>query len=331
MSLKPTTKHKSKKPPAKGKRTPTQRQKGRGGWPDYDDRENIFFTPVTKPYAEVLTIRSPAAADASVSWMREEYNRASGKKKGFTRDPKWEEHIHKAMDNTGKRAEMSVKRPNISGKEKTEMRKVSTIYKKALASKAFGNYYGKRITKSVDLQSGQGKKGGIFPVKGKTAKTRPIKAGQEILKFRQRSVTTGGKVALVWRPFRMVYRSGSKRNVNAKVAELQKGGYPTRILRDGKMYFVYAHQEGRGKWKYQPADQWFFKAVAKKQAEQAKKRKYEKDRKAKQRADKKVKAKKEKKIREAAAKLEAKKKAEKAAARKAKRDAKKKSGTKGKK
>lgn len=269
MSLK-NIKHRKKKPAAKGRRTPTQRQTGKRGWPDYDERENIFYTPHERPYAEVLTIRSPAAAEESVSWMREEFKRASGKKKGFTQDPEWEDHIHKAMDNTAKRAEMSMKRPSIlkdKGKpnsEYKEMKQVATIYKKALASPAFDNYYGQKRTKTREIQSGQGK--GKFPVKGRTAKTTAIKAGDEILKFRVSSLTRTGRRAILWKPFRMLYKSGNKKNVNAKVKELKSAGFPTRIIRDGKMHYVYAHQEGRGKWKYQPADQWFFKAMAKKGA-----------------------------------------------------------------
>jgi hypothetical protein len=166
------------------------------------------------------------------------------------------------MDSTAKRARLSLKRENLSKGERTEMKKVAEIYEKALASEAFDNYYGEKRTQTRKLQSGTGT--GKFPVKGVTK--GPIKAGDPILRFRLRSttVTEGKEVreALVWKPFRMVYKSPNEKNVNAKVKELRAAGFPVRILQSGKTRFVYAHQGGRGKWKYQPADVWFFKQLA---------------------------------------------------------------------
>jgi hypothetical protein len=166
------------------------------------------------------------------------------------------------MDSTAKRAELSLKRENLSRKEKGEMKKVAEIYKEALASPSFDNYYGEKRTQTRSIQSGTGP--GKYPVKG--VKKGPIRAGDSVLRFRVRSTTVTEekevREALVWKPFRMVYKSADTKNINAKKKELGAAGFPVRVLRAGKMRFVYAHQGGRGKWKYQPADVWFFKQVA---------------------------------------------------------------------
>jgi hypothetical protein len=309
--------HRKKKPAAKKRRIPTQRQKGKGGWPDYDERENVFYTPTQTTYAKVLTIRSPSAAEESVTWMREEYKRASGlsKAEGVSPSQKWVNHIHKAMDNTGKRARLSQKRPNISPEEKVEMGKVASIYEKALTSNSFGNYYSAKRMGATMAPSGLAK--GTVPSKGQV--------GDPLMRFRMTKITAKGNRILTWKPYRRVYKSGSIPKVKAKTKELRAAGFSVRVVREGQMRYVYAHTEGRGKFKYQPADLWFIRAIGKKKGKTA----HERIRKAAYRKKKKDTAEAEKKARiiekalKAKARQDAKKKAadyKKAAKREAVKD-----------
>lgn len=244
-------KHRKKKPSAKESRQPTQRQRGKRGWPDYDERENVFYTPTERPYAEVLTMRSPAAAKASIAWMTEEYKRASGQStaKGVLPSKEWRNHITKAMDNLAKRAELSLKRPNLSAGEKVEMKAVAGLYKKALASKKFDNYYSAKREGAIMVPLAFGKKGARILAKGN-------EAGDPLLRFRTVKYTAKGTRIMAWKPFRLVYR-GSAKKAQAKKAELAAAGFVVRVVREGKIHFTYVHTAGRGKWKYQPADRWF--------------------------------------------------------------------------
>lgn len=264
-------KHRDNRPSAKGRRTATQHQKGHAGWPDYDERENVFFTPTKRPYAEVLTIRSPAAAREAADWMAVEYGIAE--KKG---DGKWMNHITKAVDNTAKRAELSIQRPNISAAEKAEMHSVASIYKRALASNKFGNYYSARREGAIVVPADLG---GTLYAKGEL--------GGSLVKFRMVKYTEKGNRIMAYIPFRDVYRSGNPLQARAKARELRSVGFQTRIIRVGRMRHVYAHASGQGKFKYQPPDVWFDKSLRAKHIQKAVKTEHERTRKASYRARKK--------------------------------------------
>jgi hypothetical protein len=284
MSLE-KVKHRTSKPAKKRDRKPTQRQSGKGGWPDYDERENVFYTPTQTTYAKVLTIRNTTAARESVKWMKEEYRRASGsvpsvKKDGKTVQVKpskaWVNHIHKAMDNTAKRAEISKKRKNLSSKEQKEMGAVANVYKKALAGKDFGNYYSGKRMGANRVPSGLSKQ----PLWAKG------EVGANKMSFRIVTQTSKGNTVMRFKPFKKVYSSGNRAKVIAKKNEMQSAGYAVRVVREGRTRHVYVQSTQTLK---------AIQAVARARSKKAKKRRYEREKKRKQRAKPKSKGKKSKK------------------------------------
>jgi hypothetical protein len=111
--------------------------------------------------------------------------------------------------------------------------------------------------------------------------------GSSLARFRMVKYTKKGNRLMAYRPFRLVYR-GSGKKAQAKKRELVATGFAVRVVRQGSVHYVYAHTEGRGKWKYQPADRWFDLQVRKRKGAASKKRMKERVKKQRQRARKKT-------------------------------------------
>lgn len=85
-------------------------------------RETIFFEPRFKGLAEKVSLRSPTAAKKSVRELRREFDKAKTDKKKL--------RIARATQLAANRAKVSVKRENLSSKERKQFRKIERIFDK---------------------------------------------------------------------------------------------------------------------------------------------------------------------------------------------------------